>query len=78
MDTCRTCKYFNGENVVRLIFTKGGAILRRRCTHPKHFNQPKTHLQKACKYFEERFFNSISVEYNESNKDNPQGNATHR
>lgn len=64
---CGNCKRFNGEQVGRWLVTKGGAILRRRCTHPKHFNQPKTHLRKACKYFEERFFNSISVEYNESN-----------
>lgn len=49
MNRCYECKYFNGEHV--------GFVLRnvrRRCTHPKHYRQPKYSSRKACKYFIDR------------------------
>ena len=34
---------------------------RIRCTHPKHFNQPKCNYRKACKYFEQKEVRAIIV-----------------
>lgn len=62
---CCDCAYWNGEPVgfwSALPDNMNWAVKARiRCTHPKHFKQPKCNYRKACKYFEQKEVRAIIV-----------------
>ena len=67
MDTkhCCDCSYWNGEPVglwSALPDNMNWSVKARlRCSHPKHFKQPKYNCRKACKYFEQKVVKAITI-----------------
>lgn len=68
---CCDCAYWDGEPVGLWTALPNNmnwaANARFRCTHPKHFKQPKCNYRKACKYFEQKEVKAIIIrgEYTE-------------
>ena len=62
---CCDCVYWSGEPVgfwSALPNNMNWAVKARfRCTHPKHFEQPKCNYRKACKYFEQKEVKAIII-----------------
>ena len=63
---CCDCVYWDGEPLglwESMQRSKHWAIhVRIRCTHPKHFKEPKCNSRKACKYFEQREVTSVIIQ----------------
>lgn len=63
---CCDCVYWNGGSVGFWETMPGNnnwtIRARIRCTHPKHFKEPKCNYRKACKYFEQREVTSVIIQ----------------
>ena len=65
MKHCCDCKYWDGEPIgfwhVTTSLKHFAAGAKIRCTHPKHFKQPKYNSRKACKYFEQKEIKAVII-----------------